>query len=294
MAQFVYLRNGVPIGASIKLEVQYFDVVGHSKDTDSTPTVEILDALGATVRTASSSSVVRIGLGHYRLDYEVDDGFEPGAWSDIWRATLDGYALANLFDFTVNSQGRAEAVSTIVEPELALGDDILEYYTQDEIRNINRLLKLLKSRLRNTAYKPDGSVCNVFDDNDLIQFLLSALSEFNMTPTITNYLFSDPNVVSLFSDILTQGAMLIAWSGQSILESGREFTITDNGVVVQPPPVSATINTQFGANLTDYRAKLKEIKRNLRPSILGMGAGSILVASPAVKRLRHRRELQII
>lgn len=294
MPQFVYLRDAVPVGEVLKLEVQFYDSAGNFKDTDSTPTVEILDASNAVVRAASTTDVIRIGLGLYQLELTVPSGFDEGVWNDIWTADTDGYELISVFDFTVNSAGTAEAVGTTVEPDLELGDEPVLEYTQIEIKHINILLKILKSKLRNNAFKPDGTICNVFDDEDLITFLCSSLSEFNMTPTLTGYTFADVNVVALFSDILTQGAMLIAWGAQAVLEAGREFTITDNGVVVQPPPVSTTINTHITAHLADYRSKLREIKRNLRPGPLGMGAGSILVASPAARRLRHRRENQII
>lgn len=291
MAQFVYNRDAVPVGSSIKLEVQYKDSAGNNKDADSTPTVRVLDADSTVVRAASSTGVGRLGLGYYRLEFAIEDGFEEGEWSDIWTASIDGYELVNTFTFIVNSIGSAEAVGTVVEEEYEVGDDPnFGDYTQDEIKNINYLLKILKARLRNTAFKPDGSPCDVFDEDDLVSFLHVSLSEFNMTPTLTSYGFSDANVVALFSDILTQGAMLIAWSGQAIMESGREFTITDNGVVVQPPPVSSTINTQFSGQLADYRSKLREIKRNLRPGPRGMGAGSLLVTNPLTRRLRHRKE----
>lgn len=294
MTRFVYLRNAVPVGSDLMLDVQYLDSAGNSKDADTVPTVEILDASGAVVRADGATNVARFGLGYYRLKFTVPDGFTAGTWNDIWTAPLDGYTLVTAFDFFVNSQGSVKAVGTVVEPEVALGDDYVYTYSQAAVKNINYLLKLLKTKLRNTAFKPDGSVCNVFDDQDLIQFIIASLSEFNATPTMTGFTFEDPNVIGIFADIIAQGGMLMAWSGQAILESGREFTITDNGVVVQPPPVSATINAQYSANLSDYRAKLKEIKRNLRPGPLGLGAGSLLVGNPAVKRLRHRKENIII
>lgn len=294
MAQFVYLRNAVPVGSSIILEAQYYDSAGNFKDTDVDPTIEIVDAVDIVVRVASSIDIERVGLGHYRLEFVIPGGFTPGTWNDIWDAPLDGYTLINTFDFVVNSQGSVVATGDTVDAEVALGDDYIYSYSQAAIKNINFLLKLVKSKLRNTAFKPDGSICNVFDDQDLIQFIIASLSEFNVTPTITAFTFEDPNIAGLFADILAQGAMLLAWSGQAILESGREFTITDNGTVVQPPPVSATINAQYSANLADYRAKLKEIKRNLRPGPLGMGAGSLFIANPALKKLRHRRENQIV
>lgn len=294
MAQFVYQRDSVPVGEKILLDVQFRDSAGNSKDADATPTLQVLDGAGQTVVAETSQSISRLGLGFYRYELTVPSGYVPGIWNDTWVGLIDGYQITATFDFLVNSEGSIDAVGTIVEPDSELGDDDSAEFTQAEIKNINVLLKVLKSRLRNNAFTPSGNACNVFADEDLINFLCTSLSEFNMTPTITGFTFEDSIVVSMFSDIITQGAMLIAWSGQAILESGREFTITDNGVVVQPPPVSSTISAQISAHLSDYRAKLKEIKRNLRPGPLGLGAGSILVSHPGVRRLRHRRENRLL
>lgn len=295
MVQFVYDRSAVPVGEDLKLEVQFSDAAGNSKDADSTPTIEITDGAGQVVLAQTSQSVERLGLGHYRYQLTAPEGYITGIWNDIWRGTLDGYSIVNIFDFLVNSQGKINAIETIVEPDSELGDDDSVPYTQDEIKNINVLLKLLKSRLRNNAFTPAGDPCNVFADEDLINFLCASLSEFNMTPTITGFTFADPNTSTLFADILTQGAMLIAWSGQAILEAGREFSLVDSGVQINPPPVSSTINTQYQANLTDYRAKLTRIKVNLRPSPRGLGAGNILASrNPKILQLRHRSENRII
>lgn len=294
MVQYVYQRDTVPVGEKLKLEIQFNDSAGNAKDADATPNIQIRDAVGTTAFVQTTSGVTRIGLGHYRYELTVPDGYISGVWNDIWRGSLDGYAITNIFDFRVDSKGDIQAVGTIVEPDSVLGDDVVDNWNQAEIKNLNILLRMLKARLRNNAYDASGNPCNVFADNDLITFLCASLSEFNMTPTLTSYTFEDINTSTLFADVLTQGAMLVAWSGQAILESGREFTITDNGVVVQPPPVSSTINTQYSANLADYRSKLKEIKRNLRPSAVGMGAGSILTSNPSVRRLRHLAERRII
>jgi hypothetical protein len=295
MARFTYKRDAVPVGETIYLEVQFSDSASNVKDADSTPTIAIIDAASLDVIDTTTQSVVRIGQGKYRYQFIIPDGYTSGIWNDTWTGILDGYSISNTFDFTVDSAGSIEATTTIVEEEVQLGDEPEpEEFTQSEIKNINKLLKTLSDRLRSTAYKPDGTRCDTFATDMLVRFICASLSEFNATPTITGYTFNDQLVVTLFGEVITQGAMLIAWAGQSVIESGNEWTMNDNGVQVNPPPISATITTMYNAQLSDYRAKLKEIKRNLRPGPLGMGAGSILVNNPAVAKLRHRRENQII
>lgn len=297
MARYTYNRDAVPAGEEIRLDVQFTDVAGTQKDADTTPQLAIFDASGAEVRSLSSNSVEWIGTGRYRYELTIPDGYTAGVWTDVWSGTVDGYSLSATFNFTVNSAGAITAVGTVVDPEIAIGDDpwpSLIDFSEQAKANINVLLKMLKSRLRSTAFKPDGSKCDVFATEDLFQFLCIALSEFNLTPTITGYTFDDMLTRTLFADVLTQGAMLQAWTGQAILESGREFSINDNGVALQPPPVSSTITTMFNAHLADYRAKLREAKHNLRPAPLGMSAGSLFARNPAVARLRHYREKQVI
>lgn len=294
MAIYVYDRSAVPVGQQIKLETQFRDSAGNSKDTDAYPTVRIEDAENVVTRAASNASVVRVGVGLYRLTYTVPDGYEPGVWNDEWIGAVDGYSVRATFSFTVDSVGSIEAVGTVVEPVLELGDDPGFTYTQAEIQGINVLLKGLKTRLRNTAVAPDGTPCPVVPDAELIDYLRTSLSEFNVTPTITYYLFSDELVYGLFSDVIIEGAFLQALSAVAILSAGQEFTINDAGVQIAPPPVSSTINAVIGSRQPLYLEKLKALKHGLKPSPRGFGAGSLLVQNVRSRQLRHRRESQIL
>lgn len=293
---FYYDRSAVPIGESIRLEVQFKDSAGNVKDTDAYPTIEILDGASTPVIGPTAGDVVRYGLGLYRYTFLVPDGYQAGIWNDSWAAEIDGYAINDVFDFVVNSQGSIEAVgSAVPERVWTLDDEEIAYeYSQEEIKGILRLRGILKNRLQSTAYKPDGTSCPIFSNDLLLTFLCCALSELNATPAFTTYSFADNVIQTLAADIMTQGAMLVAWSSQAIIEASMELTVNDNGVTVNPPPVSSTITTMYNAQMSEYRAKLKEFKRNHRSPPLGMGAGSFLPVSPQWRRLRHRRELRII
>ncbi len=298
MPRYTYNRDGTPVGETIVLEVAFADILGNPKDSDSTPTVSIIDEDGTTVRATSATGVDWIGVGKYRLEFDVPDGYTSGTWSDTWTGAVDGYQINAAFNFLVSSIGTITATGpSVVDPAIEIGDDpwpSLTDYSQNAKANINFLLKLLKSRLRSTGFKPDGSKCDLFSNDDLLQFLNIALSEFNLTPTITGFTFDDSLTRTLFADILTQGAMLAAWSGQAILEAGREYTINDNGATIQPPPVSSTISSMFNTQLSDYRNKMKEAKRNMRPAPLGMSGGSLFARQPATQRLRWLKEKTIL
>lgn len=294
MANFVYTRESVPVGESVQLEVQFGDSAGNPKDADSFPTIEITDAATSDVITSTSSNVTRKGIGRYSYMFIVPDGYTSGLWNDTWAGTVDGYSLTATFDFLVNSVGSITAVGTTVEPLPEIGDAPVYSFSREATNNINILLKMLDSKILNIKYDENGSLCPVFSKDDLVAYLCASLSEFNATPTITAYDFDNRLTSTVWADILTQGAYIIGLAAKAVHEAGREFSLNDNGVTVNPPPVSSTMTSIYNAQLSDYRSKLKEIKRNHRPGPYGMGAGSILVASPQYRRLRHLRERRII
>lgn len=283
-----YKRASVPVGGHIRLETRFRDSGGNLRDTDSYPSVEILDNDGGSVRAPSNAEVQRLADGHYRLDFEVPPGFTEGVWHDQWTAAVDGYAAIARFDFVVDSSVTAEATGeTVGSPEMRIGDEPTITFNQQEIFGINVLMQALRFRLKNTQRKPDGSRCDIFSIGEMASFLNLALSEFNATPTFTGYYFSDPLIYTIFSDLLVEGAYLKALPSLVPVEAGREWVVTDNGISIQPASVSGALNNVMSSLYNEYRAKLKEAKRNHRPSPLGMGAGSILVTNPVYRRLRQ-------
>lgn len=297
MSRFTYTRSKVPVGQEIILEVAFTDSAGNPKDTETYPSVEILDASMTVVRALSANGVYRPAVGRYRLNYIIPDSFDVGLWNDRWVGTLDGYEIENIFDFTVDSVGSIEATGiSIPERIYSLSDDdIEEDFTQEEIKGILRLRKYLKAKMRSVAYKPDGTMCPIMPDDQLDLMLCSALSEFNATPTLTAYGFDSQFLQTVGADIITQGAMLIAWSGQAVIEAGFEFTVQDNGVTYNPPPVSSTISSMYSTQLSDYRTKLARLKLNLKGAPRGMSAGGFLNSNRNVRvmRMRHLKEKRL-
>lgn len=279
----------------MRLQVQFRDSAKNAKDAASFPTVEITDSDGYVVRSPSNSGVVRMSLGKYRLEFTVPDGYEAGVWSDVWVGEVDGYEMVADFDFTVDPSGTIEADgSTVAEPIMKIGDRPYVKWTQEEIYGINVLMDMLRFRLKNTQLGRDGRRCDIFSIDEMRDFLRLSLSEFNATPTFTSYLFSDPTLYVLFADIIVEGAYLKAIPSLIPPEAGREVVITDNGIAITPASVSGALNNVLSALYTEYRAKLKEAKRNHRPPPLGMGAGSILATNPLYRRLRSRKENRLI
>jgi len=87
--------------------------------------------------------------------------------------------------------------------------------------------------------------CNVFDNEVLVTFLCQALSEFNMIPFFTGYTFADPVIQTLFAQAIVEGAYIVALASQSLIEKGRDFTISDGGINYQPPQLGDFIQTHY-------------------------------------------------
>lgn len=287
-------------GRSIELYVRFVDAAGNPVNADDIPTVEIYDSTSVRRQMAT-----RVGVsladdpGLYMFNYMIPATAPDGYWTDTWSAKIGNTTVTNTFDFLVMEAGNIfESQEMIYTP----GEDVPWDFTKDEVYGINILLKMLKPRLKNDGIRkvPDGAggyieeKCSVFTDAELICFLVNSLSSFNQIPHFTHFNFSDPQMYTTFADVLVQGAALLAMAAQMLIEKGREFTLTDNGVTYQPPAISEILNNQFGAQLTDYKEKLKVIKCNMKPNPIGLGSFRVTAVAPAYLRLRHLRERQII
>ena len=294
-------RVGI-IGRTVDLYVRFVDSVGNPVNTDDTPTVSIKDSAGTTHRAASRNGVsLAEDPGLYLLTYEIPDNFSgnDSYGEDTWVAEIGGEAVSNTFDFQVLDGG---ALTASAPQEYTPGDDYEFVFTKEETIGMNKLLKILKRRLKSNGVRkiPDGaggfteSPCHVFSDDELICFLVNSLSTFNSEPHFTSYSFADPPITDIFLDIIIQGAVLLGLAAQALIEKGREFSITDSGLTYMPPAISEILNTQYNSQLADYKDKLKKIKNNLKPGPRAIGSWRPITSAPAFTRLRHLRARQII
>jgi hypothetical protein len=287
-------------GRIVELYVRFVDAAGNPVNADDIPLVEIHDYTGIRRQAATR---VGVGLyedpGLYKFSYNIPLTAPDGYWADTWTAKIGNDTVSTTFDFLVIADGEmTEGEPVVYEP----GDDLPWNFTKEEAHGINILLKMLKPRLKNDGIRkvPDGQggyieqQCSVFTNAELICFLVNSLSSFNQIPHFTRFTFADPQIYTIFADVVVQGAGLLAMSAQALIEKGREFSITDNGVTYQPPAISEILNNQFSTQLTDYKEKLKVIKCNMKPAPLGLGTFRVTSVSPAFLRLRHLRERQII
>jgi len=290
----------IDVTDQVNLTVQFRNTAGTPVDTDSFPTISIVQPSGLVAMSPTSAGVARIGVGKYSFIYTVPINGPYGVFNDIWVGFVNGFRVQTQFDFVVL---HTQVPAINIDGYAHLGDDPGFQYSQAAIKNINKLLKSLKARLNSSgkakATDKYGNVvyvdCDIFSIDMLVTFLATALWDFNQVPFFTFFQFDDDNFVEQFGEILVEGATLYSLASKSLIERGREFQVTDNGLNFNPPTVSDLMNTQYSALLSHYWEKLKMIKASLRPAPRGLGVFSMNSGiNPAVARLRHLRARRVI
>lgn len=288
----------VILGQTVVLEIDIYDARGTRLDADSVPAVEILDSNGSTVRPLSSTDVVRVQEGRYRLNYRVPDTAPTGIWVDHWRAQVNGFVTETRLTFIVLT-----AAASIDAAGSQIGDDPKIQWTEAEICGINILMHQLRCRLSDFNLKHEtldeyGNVklvdCPIFTDDELLCFLCNSLSEFNQTPHFTNLGFDSPIIHVRNAHVIVEGAFILATAAKMLVEAGREFTITDNGITMQPPQLSGVLNNELGHFVSAHAERLKQIKWSMKPAPTGFGSFRVLAVSPNFLRLRHLRQRRIV
>lgn len=290
----------IDVTDQVNLTVQFKDSTGTPIDTDSFPQISIIQPSGLVALAPTSAGVAHVSTGKYSFIYTVPINGPYGVFNDVWIGYINGFRVETTFSFVV-AHTQMPAINT--DGYVHLGDDPGFNYSQAAIKNINKLLKSLKARL-NSAGKAKsqdayGNViyvdCDIFSIDMLVTFIATALWDFNQVPYFTFFQLDDDNFVEQFGEILVEGATLYALASKALIERGREFQITDNGLNFNPPTVSELMQTQYSTLLSNYWEKLKYIKNSLRPAPRGLGVFSMNSAiNPAFARLRHLRARRLI
>lgn len=297
-------------GQEVILQVQFYDASGNPVDADSTPSILIRNTDGEEILPVTSRGVKYVDAGLYEYIYRVPSDAEEGSWMDDWSATIDEVVFETTLFFSVINPSVSLTANT-GPGNIKIADDVIFDFSDAEIYGINILLKYLKARLRSTGTRPVRDEfgafirdsygeyvteeCNVFDDDTMVCFLCQALSEFNMIPFFTTYGFHEQIIQTLFSSAIVEGAYIFAIASQSLLEKGKDFTISDGGASYQPPQLGDFLQSHYGTWLSSYRERLKFIKNSIRPGPRGFGTYSNMASgAPAFTRLRHLRARRII
>lgn len=285
----------IDVTDQVNLTVQFKDGSGQPINTDSFPKISIIQPSGLVLLAPTSTGVAQVSTGKYSYIFTVPINGPYGVFNDVWSGFINGFRVETTFSFVV-AHTQMPAINT--DGYIHLGDNPGFQYSQAAIKNINKLIKSLKARLNSAgkAKSADGYGntiyvdCDIFSVDMLVSFLATALWDFNQVPYFTFFQFDDDNFVEQFGEILVEGATLYSLASKALIERGREFQITDNGLSFNPPTVSELMNTQYSSLLAHYWEKLKLIKNSLRPAPTGLGVFSMNSAvNPAFRRLRHLR-----
>lgn len=287
----------VILGQTVTLEIDLRDATGQVADADSQPEVEIIDSQGNVARSISSSYVSRVDTGRYRTTYTVPNTSQTGVWVDHWRATLNGFTTEARLNFIVLARDADIGIAGD-----KIGDACRLTLSDEEIQGVNCLLVQLKARLKNNlevetldAYgNKTYTDCFIFTNDELVYFLRCSLSEFNQTPHFTDFTFDMELIYKRFAHIIVEGAFILATAAQMLIEAGREFTITDNGVSFTPSNLSNVLNNELSTFVQRHTEMLKYIKTSIKPHPIGYGSSYTLGTNPAFNRLRHLRQRRII
>lgn len=288
-------------GDIIQLRTEFRDpATGAPADLATFPQVSIEQPSGNVIFEFTSIGVYRVATGIYGYDFEVDPYSEVGVWSDNWRGSsmADGYNLYGQHNFVIYPSQMPMVNS---DGYVHLGDEPGFCYSQCALKNINRLIYILKARLNSSGkakvkdqYGNDVLIdCDIYTIPQLMTFLIAAIEAFNMIPHFTAFTFEDTEFLNIFGEIIVRHALVYALASKALIERGREFSISDNGVTFQPPGVSDVLMTQYSTEYTHWQDDVRLIKQNMKPAPIGLGTLRPLASSPQLRRLRFLRERQI-
>lgn len=148
-----------------------------------------------------------------------------------------------------------------------LGKTVKFNFNQEEIKNINILLKGLKNRLNAVGkMKSKDNLGNdmfvdveIYSTDELVSFLCMSLSNLNLMLKL-KMKFSDETCINDYHELLVQGATIKALASKALLERGREFAIEGNDISFTPPSISDALTVQWQTELHDYMEKIKLLR----------------------------------
>lgn len=299
---FVLKQRGeeVDVTDQIALTVQFKDVSGNPINMDTFPKVSIVQPSGLVAILPTSAGVQTLGVGKYQFIYTIPINGPYGVYNDVWSGYINGFLIESSQTFIV-AHTQLPAINS--DGHVHLGDDPGFHYSQCATVNINKLIKSLKARLNSSGKAKSSDSygnttyvdCDIFSVDTLTTFIATALWDFNQVPYFTFFKFDDDDFVDQFGEVLVEGATLYGLASIALIERGREFQLTDNGLNFNPPTVSELLQTQYSTLLAHYWEKLKYIKNSLRPAPRGLGVFSMNSGiNPAFSRLRHLRARRLI
>lgn len=101
---------------------------------------------------------------------------------------------------------------------------------------------------------------HIFSDSEVTDLLEMSMATLNGFMPTTRQIVWDEDAIRPYTDIIIHGAVVTALASRSLIERGREFTMTDTGISFTPPNMSDVLMLQWSTECHLYNEKLKDIR----------------------------------
>lgn len=214
-----------------------------------------------------------------RIDYS--NTYDEGTWTN-------GYGFDGTQDLPATGGERTD--------RNAYGDgfwDGIQYEDlyEETISPKGMKMKDMSAAMLRAALKDTDSRSWAFTEDEIDMYLEIGLSNFNQTPMFTGFRWGD--LEHRWLSLIMLGGQVAALYAQGLIEAGKEFSITDNGISFTPPPISGHMQSTASQLLGFYTTQLANVKGNMKPSPMAVGTFRVLAIHPAFLRIRHLREKAI-
>lgn len=236
-------------GHAEAIYTEFKDVNGNRVDptTGTLPTITVYDVNGnfvadkvnGTLNHYTVSTKESTGLWYYIIT--LPDDALPGYYSAWWEATLDqGVVTQDI-----------PQVFRVMQRQVAIKEAVVIQLARDKL-------------LMNFG---DLGARNKFEDDSAMRtYAQSSLDNFNFTPPLlTGFTFAD--IPEAYFSLLSDGTMIYALIGLEVLEAGKHFSYSDNGISLTRDR-STKYHSIWGQLLTNYFAQLIAIKKQLAMSLV--------------------------
>jgi len=119
-------------------------------------------------------------------------------------------------------------------------------------QNQQELCRLIRARLGDV--NPNA---NIFSTDEILCFIDIAIAEmrslFSYDFTIEN--INNPNIT--IKGLVIDYAVIVALASKALIEKGREFTLSDNGITASSPEVSKMIMEQYATEYSHFMEKVR-------------------------------------
>lgn len=128
---------------------------------------------------------------------------------------------------------------------------------------LDKLVELVKTRV-SPDHIPNALEGEVFPKEDIESALTLSLSAFNMHEPVTYLKITDEENMEQLADILVTYAAYVLLFKEALLQRGREFMISDNGVDLVPPPLGPFLMDAARDLQNNWFNQVRSIKNNTR------------------------------